>query len=154
LKFDNPAVILTRMTTKQKTDVVDSEAVLRGLLDADPELAADWHRLAPGRVVAFALIHYRHEHGLTQRDLAKQLGVSQPRVADLESGEKSPTIETLAAISASTGIEFAISTSRAGDSSRLLAKPMISDHRAQVEPAGASLTVLARVPGLAAHNES
>ena len=146
MKFDNPAVIITRMTTKQKTGVVDSEAVLRALLDSDPEFAADWNRLAPARVVSFALIHYRHEHGLTQRDLAKQLGVSQPRVADLESGEKSPTIETLAAISAATGIEFAVSTSRAGDSSSLLAKPRASDHRAQADPAGASLTVISRMP--------
>ena len=134
------------MATSKTSGVVNSEEVLLGLLEADPEFAADWTRLAPARVVSFALIHYRHEHGLTQRDLAKQLGVSQPRVADLESGEKSPTIETLAAISAATGIEFAVSTSRAGDSSSLLAKPRASDHRAQADPAGASLTVISRMP--------
>jgi DNA-binding XRE family transcriptional regulator len=133
------------MATKRKTGLVDSEAVLQAHLHADPEFAADWNRLAPARVLSFALIHYRQEHGLTQRDLAKQLGVSQPRVAVLESGEKNPTIETLAAISAVTGIEFAISTGRAGNGSSLLTKSKTSDHRARAEVSGSSLTVVARI---------
>jgi transcriptional regulator with XRE-family HTH domain len=146
LKSDNPQVIIDRMATSKTAGVVNSEEVLLGLLEADPEFAAEWHRLAPARAVSFALIHYRHDRGLTQRDLAKQLGVSQPRVADLESGEKSPTIETLAAISAATGIEFALSTSRAGKQSTFLAMPMSADYSAQGEPAGAMVSAIARLP--------
>lgn len=39
---------------------------------------------------AAALLCHRAEHKLSQRELAKRLGVSQPRVVKLESGEHNP----------------------------------------------------------------
>src|ERR1700681_1736800 len=82
-----------------------AEEVLAAALEADPELAAEWERLALARMVATRLIAYRSDNGLSQRELAKRLGVSQPRVVELESGEKNPQIETLVKIAATTGIE-------------------------------------------------
>lgn len=62
----------------------------------------------------FSLIGYRADHGLSQRKLAEHLGVSQPRIFELESEEENPQIETLAKIAAATGLEFAINLAPIG----------------------------------------
>ncbi|MBO0833668.1 MAG: helix-turn-helix transcriptional regulator [Actinobacteria bacterium] len=46
--------------------------------------------------MALAVQRYRAEHGLTQRQLGKLLGMPQSNVARLEGGQRQPTIETLA----------------------------------------------------------
>jgi DNA-binding XRE family transcriptional regulator len=96
------------------------EEVLADALVADRELAAEWERLALARTVAARLIAYRSENGLSQRELAKRLGVSQPRVVELESGDKNPQIETLVKIAATTGIEFAFDVVPAGQEPTLV----------------------------------
>lgn len=116
--------------------------VLAEALAADPEFAAEWERLALARTVAVRLIAYRSENGLSQRELAKRLGVSQPRVAELESGEKNPQIETLVKIAATTGIEFAFDVVPAGREPTLVRKPF-RGAPAHVY-AGGSLLVAAR----------
>jgi DNA-binding XRE family transcriptional regulator len=112
-------------TTKprpKKAKPVVHEDLLRAQLDADPEFAEEWERLALARHVAVELIRYRSDNGLSQRDLAAQLDVSQPRVVELESGEKNPQFETLAHIVAVTGIEFAISLVPSGADPKLVGK--------------------------------
>jgi DNA-binding XRE family transcriptional regulator len=98
------------------------EEVLAEHLASDPEFAAEWERLALARMVAVQLIGYRADHGLSQRELAEQLGVSQPRIVELESGEKNPQIETLAKIAAATGLEFAIDIAPIGREPTLVGK--------------------------------
>jgi DNA-binding XRE family transcriptional regulator len=118
-----------------------AEEVLAAALAADPEFAADWERLALARMVSTTLIAYRSDHGLSQRDLAKRLGVSQPRVVELESGEKNPQIETLIKISAAIDVEFAIDVVPVGREPKLVGKAV-----RQTEThvcAGASLLVSA-----------
>ena len=63
---------------------------------ADPEMAAELDRTAVANQLAILVIKYRVEHGLTQTALARKLGVSQPAVARLETGEHEPTVATLA----------------------------------------------------------
>jgi len=109
---------------------------------ADPEFAEEWERLAVARVVATELVRYRSHHGLSQRALAAQLGVSQPRVVELESGEKNPTFDTLVKIAAVTGSEFAIDIAPHGIAPRLVNKA-VRDAPAHVY-GGASLLVAAR----------
>jgi DNA-binding XRE family transcriptional regulator len=58
------------------------------------------------------------ENGLSQRALADLLGVRQPRIVDLESGERNPRIETLIDISRKTGLEFAIDIAPASKTDR------------------------------------
>jgi DNA-binding XRE family transcriptional regulator len=121
--------------------VKTAEEVLAAALAADPEFAAEWERLALARMVASALIAFRSENGLSQRGLAKRLGVSQPRVVELESGEKNPQIETLIKISAAIGVEFAIDVVPAGREPKLVRKAV---RDAETHPcAGASLLVAA-----------
>jgi transcriptional regulator with XRE-family HTH domain len=107
-----------------------------------PEFAEEWERLAVARAVAVQLIRYRSEQGLSQRALAGELRVSQPRVVELESGEKNPTFDTLVKIAAVTGAEFAIDIAPQGAVPRLVGKA-VKDTPAHVY-GGASVLVTAR----------
>ena len=69
-----------------------------------------------------------------QADLHPQ---SQPRVVELESGEKNPQIETLVKIAAKTGLEFAIDIAPVGQEPKLVGKA-VKDTPAHIY-AGASL---------------
>jgi DNA-binding XRE family transcriptional regulator len=60
----------------------------------DPAFRAAWERTAPARAIALRLAAYRAEHGLSQSALARKLGVSQPTVARLETGEHLPSLQT------------------------------------------------------------
>ena len=117
------------------------EEVLAEHLAADPEFAVEWERLALARMVAIQLIGYRSDHGLSQRELAERLRVSQPRIVELESGEKNPQIETLVKIAAATGLEFAIDIAPVGQEPKLVGKA-VKDTSAHIY-AGASLLLAA-----------
>lgn len=53
--------------------------------------------------MAIAIVRYRSEHDLSQRELGDRLGMKQPQVARLELGEVNPTMDTLMRISAQLG---------------------------------------------------
>jgi DNA-binding XRE family transcriptional regulator len=118
-----------------------ADEMLAAALEDDPEFAVEWERLALARMVATQLIGYRSDHGLSQRELAERLRVSQPRVVELESGEKNPQIETLMKITAATGLEFAIDIAPVGQDPKLVGKA-VKDTPAHIY-AGASLLLAA-----------
>jgi transcriptional regulator with XRE-family HTH domain len=91
------------MATSKTFDALVAEEQL-----ADPSFKAEWQRLAPAREFAATLLRYRVAHKLSQRALAKKLGISQPRVVKLESGEHNPEIDTIINAVRSLGIEFAL----------------------------------------------
>jgi len=74
----------------------------------DLEFHLEWLRLAPAREFATALLRHRADHCLSQRDLAGLLGVSQPRIAKLESGEHNPNLNTIIEAVRILGIEFVL----------------------------------------------
>jgi transcriptional regulator with XRE-family HTH domain len=76
--------------------------------NSDPSFRAEWQRLAPAREFAATLLRYRVEHQMSQRALAAELGVSQPRIAKLESAEHNPEIDTIIRAVRRLGIEFAL----------------------------------------------
>jgi DNA-binding XRE family transcriptional regulator len=117
------------------------EELLSAELAADPEFTAEWERLALARAVAVGLIGFRSDEELSQRELAELLNVSQPRVVELESGEKNPQIETLVKIAAATGLEFAIDIAPVGRQPKLVGKA-VRDRPAHVY-AGASMLIAA-----------
>jgi DNA-binding XRE family transcriptional regulator len=133
---------MTEIPSHWPKGIKTEDEVLAAALEADPEFAAEWERLALARMVAARLIAYRSENGLPQRELAKRLGVSQPRVVELESGEKNPQIETLVKIAATTGIEFAFDVVPVGQEPTLVRKSF-KGARAHVY-AGGSVLVAAR----------
>jgi DNA-binding XRE family transcriptional regulator len=133
--------VMTEIPSHWPKGIKTADEVLAVALDADPEFAAEWERLALARMVAARLIAYRTDHGLSQRELAGRLGVSQPRIVELEAGEKNPQIETLFKITAATGLEFAIDIAPVGQEPKLVRKA-VTDTQAHVY-AGASLLVAA-----------
>jgi ribosome-binding protein aMBF1 (putative translation factor) len=61
--------------------------------------------------VAIRVIRYRAAHGLSQAALAEKLGMRQPNVARLESGDHEPSLSTLARLSEVLGEDFSIDIS-------------------------------------------
>lgn len=68
-------------------------------LRSNPEFCAEWERTVLAGAVAVAIVRYRAEHDLSQRELAERLHMKQPQVARLELGEVNPNINTLMRIS-------------------------------------------------------
>ncbi len=90
------------------------DALLAEEHPGDPSFRAEWQRLAPAREFAVTLLRYRAEHKLSQRALAKKLGVSQPRVVKLESGEHNPEVDTIINAVRRLGIEFVLDVAPTG----------------------------------------
>ncbi len=110
------------MTANQISKLKTHGEVVGEEIVRDGAFRAEWERLALAREVAAELVRYRSENGLSQRAFAARLGVSQPRVAKLESGEHNPDIDTLVKISRATGLEFAIGIAPTGRAPKLVSK--------------------------------
>lgn len=74
--------------------------------ESDPEYRAEWDRTAFAREVAIAIVRYRTERGMSQRDLATATGLTQPAIARLETGDHAPSLATLVKLTRSTGLRF------------------------------------------------
>jgi len=74
----------------------------------DPEYRREYERTRLANDVAIRVIQYRVRHGLSQTELAKRLGMRQPNVARLESGEHEPTIATLSLLAHVLKQDFSI----------------------------------------------
>src|SRR5438093_52385 len=72
-----------------------------------------WERTAIARAVAIAVVRYRGEQGLSQRALAKQLGMPQPHIARLEMGEHNPSVDMLQRLAQGLGQCFIIAVAPA-----------------------------------------
>lgn len=59
-------------------------------------------------VLASAVIAARNRVGLTQRELARKMGTTQPAVARLESGRTRPSMRTLERLARATGSRLLI----------------------------------------------
>lgn len=103
------------------SDLKTSDELLQEELK-DPAFRAEWERTAVARAIAVEVVAYRADHDLSQRALAKKLGMKQPQVSRLEQGDITPTIETLARISQRLGIEIALDFHPAGREPRLLSR--------------------------------
>lgn len=64
-------------------------------LRRDPEYEGALAELAPYEAIARQLVSFRIENGLSQAELARRCGVSQPAIARLERGEHEPKLATL-----------------------------------------------------------
>lgn len=98
-------------------DLIPNQQVLEHDLE-DPIFRDLWERTALARAVALKVLAYRTDRGLSQRALAAQLGMKQPQVARLESGEHNPTIDTLIRLSALLDVEIVFSVTPPSRKSR------------------------------------
>jgi transcriptional regulator with XRE-family HTH domain len=114
----------------------------------DPEFRERWEAKTLARAVAAQVVTYRADHGLSQKALGDLLGVRQPQVARIESGEHTPELDTLARLSHVLGIEFALDITPAKQEPRLITKTArTSKALATQEARGASLRLSARAAG-------
>jgi transcriptional regulator with XRE-family HTH domain len=100
---------------------------LQQLMDADPELAAEYERLGPRFEAVSAMLRARKREKLSQVELARRMGVSQAVISRLESAEHSPRLETLAEAARAMGyrmnVRFVRERSAPYDASAAGAKP-------------------------------
>jgi DNA-binding XRE family transcriptional regulator len=89
-----------------KISEMTSAEVVRKESLRDPEFQAEWDRTAFAGAVALRVIGYRIDHQLTQTALARQLGMKQPAVARLESGDVTPSLDTRSRLTSRLGISF------------------------------------------------
>lgn len=80
----------------------------RAKLLQDPEVKAEYDRLAPEYEVIKAIIDARHELKLSQQELAKKTGIHQSRISKLEKGLLNPSLETLQRLADGIGKELHI----------------------------------------------
>jgi transcriptional regulator with XRE-family HTH domain len=111
------------------SEVKSNDELVAERLRADPEFRAEWERTALARAVAIAVVRYRTDNDLSQRDLARRLGMKQPQVARLELGEVNPNMDTLMRLASQLNIEFTIDVRPAGKPARNMTR------RAQTENA-------------------
>jgi len=62
----------------------------------------------------YLILVVRELSGLSQRSLARAVGTSQPTLATLETGNRTPTIRTLMRVAQATGFELVIGLRRPG----------------------------------------
>jgi transcriptional regulator with XRE-family HTH domain len=62
----------------------------------------------------YLILVVRELSGLSQRSLARAIGTSQPTLATLETGNRTPTIRTLMRVARSAGFELVIGLRRPG----------------------------------------
>jgi DNA-binding XRE family transcriptional regulator len=112
----------------------------------DPEFRVEWERLAPARAIANSLIRYRIDNGLTQTGLGRRLGMSQPGIARLESGDHLPTLQTLLKLTEALGLEILVTMSPQELGKDCLRsevrQPIVNEQF--TTPGGASMTIAIR----------
>jgi ribosome-binding protein aMBF1 (putative translation factor) len=74
----------------------------------DLDYRREYERTRLANDVAIKVIQYRVRHRLSQAALGRMLGMRQPHVARLESGDHEPSLSTLARLSAALGLDFSV----------------------------------------------
>lgn len=75
----------------------------------EPKYRKAYEALEEEFVLASAVIDVRNRAGLTQAELARKMGTTQPFVARLESGRSRPSMRTLERLADATGSRLLIS---------------------------------------------
>ena len=74
----------------------------------EPKYRKAYEALEKEFVLAGAVIDARNRAGLTQQELARRMGTTQPVVARLESGRSRPSMRTLEKLARATGSRLTI----------------------------------------------
>jgi len=74
----------------------------------DPAYRKEYEALGEEFALAAAVIEARSRAGLTQQQLARKMGTSQPVIARLESGRMPPSLRTLKRLAKATGSRLTI----------------------------------------------
>lgn len=96
------------MATKKKAHGLKTHKQVVAESMKDPAYRAEAERTRFAHEVAMRIIAYRAEHGISQSELGRRVGLRQPHIARLEAGDHEPSLTTLARLSRALGIEFHI----------------------------------------------
>ncbi len=80
----------------------------------DLDYRREYERTKLANDVAIKVLRYRTEHGLSQSELGRMVGMRQPHIARLESGEHEPSLSTLARLSAALDLDFSVDIKPSG----------------------------------------
>ena len=97
------------MAGPEPPEPVDTDFGIGAIREIPPPLLLR-SPLGAGHLILVA----RELSGLSQRDLARSVGTSQPTLATLETGIRTPTIRTLMRVAKATGFELVIGLRRPG----------------------------------------
>lgn len=78
------------------------------ILAETPEAVAEYERLRPRYEFVTAIVQARSKLGWSQRELARAVGVSQPVIARLESGDHDPKLGTMLAVCRALGLPLTV----------------------------------------------
>jgi ribosome-binding protein aMBF1 (putative translation factor) len=110
--------VSTTTSTESERDDWD---VLKERLRADPQKAAALDRAQRKAEAAAFLVAARHHLGLSQRALARLSQIDQSDLAKMESGQTSPTWETLSRILDAMDAEVTLTVRNAEGESQVIA---------------------------------
>jgi ribosome-binding protein aMBF1 (putative translation factor) len=96
------------MTGMVKASELRSEDEIHQRDMRDLDYRREHERTRIANDVAIKVIKYRTAHGLSQAALARMLGMRQPNIARLESGDHEPSLSTLARLSKALGEDFSV----------------------------------------------
>jgi DNA-binding XRE family transcriptional regulator len=89
------------------TPGVDALELLTALRREFPEIERAEEALGSRLLVARNVLELRVRSGITQTELARRVGTSQPRIAQIEAAEANVTVDTLDRIAAAFGVQTA-----------------------------------------------
>jgi DNA-binding XRE family transcriptional regulator len=94
--------------TERRVHGPSTEAVVADLIKVSPRFREAFDRHSTALVFAEALRQLREDAGLTQKQVAELVGMSQAQVSLLESGggEQGPTVSTLGRYGRALGFRF------------------------------------------------
>lgn len=90
------------------------DAVPAGQLEAESMNEAEYERTRLANEVAVRVLAYRNQQGLSQTAFARLVGMRQPNVARLETGDHEPSLSMLTRLAAVLGEHFTIDITAAG----------------------------------------
>jgi transcriptional regulator with XRE-family HTH domain len=80
----------------------------------DPEFAEMYGADRTKSSFGLAILHARQNANMTQKQFSEKLGVSQPYIAQIESGETNPTLEAAGKMLAAIGLKMIINVEPLG----------------------------------------
>ncbi|HEX2207639.1 MAG TPA: helix-turn-helix transcriptional regulator [Longimicrobium sp.] len=84
---------------------IDALELFASIRRENPEIARAEAAMGSRLVIARNVLRLRVRAGITQSELARRVGTSQPRIAQIESAQANVTVDTLDRIAAAFGVE-------------------------------------------------
>lgn len=93
--------------TKVRTPGLDALEFLAALREESPEIARAEEAMGSRLVLARNVLELRVRSGLPQTELARRMGTSQARIAQIEAARANVTVDTLDRIAVALGVQTA-----------------------------------------------